>query len=203
MNQPTVMTRFLGRPRVAAALYVGCALAVLGWFGGAVPWWLGLMALCFVGTVRGAVREVRRYNDWWAAWQSMGSAPSAATAEPAVRGRKASSPRFKITVAALSLIVIPLLASLGDATFRLWLTLLWLGIAVYLVRKLASVRRSRVRGGVAGTVSAGARKKGAAPDVVAWVLPRASSSPSRADAMRRLPDYCARLLAVESARKSA
>ena len=31
-------------------------------------------------------------------------------------------------------------------------------------------------------------------DVVQWVLPPASSSPSRADAMRQVPDYCARLL---------
>jgi len=38
-------------------------------------------------------------------------------------------------------------------------------------------------------------QKAQGSDVVEWVLPRASSSPSRADAMRRLPEYSARLIA--------
>lgn len=195
MNSPTLMTRFLGKPRLATVLYVGCAAAVLGWFGGEVPWWLALMAIASLGSVRKAVRDVRRYNDWWGAWDAMGSAPSAATPAPAVRRRKPSSPWFRITVAALSLVVLPLLAPIGDDTFRRWLALLWLGIAVYLVVKLVSARRSRVHKGIAGTVSAGGNKTVAAPAVVEWALPRASSSPSRAEAMRGLPDYCARLIA--------
>jgi hypothetical protein len=193
----------LGKPRVAAACYIGCGLAVLGWYGGEIPWWLALIALCSVGSVRRSVQEVRRYNQWWGAWQSMGNEPSAPAPKVITRGRKASSPWLTITVASLSLMIIPMLADCVDDSVHHWLTLLWLGIAAYLVFKLASVRRSRVKKAVAGTAGVGGRKNGAAPDVVAWVLPRASSSPSRADALRRLPDYCSRLMAVERARGSA
>lgn len=200
MNPPTSMTRFLGKPRVSAALYVVCAVCVLGWFGGEVPWWLGLIALCNVGTVRKAVKDVRRYNQWSGAWAAMGNAPpiarSAARPKPAMRNRKASSPWAGVMVAALSLVIIPMLmrGARADDALCTWLTLLWLAMAVYLVWKLAHVRRAHVQI-VAGSAGAGRSKNSAAADVVEWVLPRASSSPSRADAMRRLPEYSARLMA--------
>jgi hypothetical protein len=199
MNPPTSMTRFIGKPRVATLLYVGCAVVVLGWAGGEVPWWLALAALCFFGTVRKAVQDVRRYNQWCTAWAAMGSAsapPRPATPKRPLRRRKASSPWAGVIVAAVSLVVIPVfIAAPGaDETLRHALTLLWCGMALYLVWRLAArLRRALFR--PAGTVSAGERKNGAAADVVEWVLPRASSSPSRADAMRRLPEYSARLIA--------
>jgi len=196
------MTRFLGKPRIAAVLYVGVALAVLGWVGGEIPWWLGLASLCFVGTVRKAVQDVRRYNQWCTAWQAMG--PASATPRPAtpkrpLRKRKASSPWASAIVAALSLVVIPVLIAApgADETLRHALTLLWLGMALYLLVKLAiNVRRARVQRG-AGTVSDGGSKTSASADVVEWMLPPASSSPSRADTMRRLPEYSARVMAAE------
>jgi hypothetical protein len=79
------------------------------------------------------------------------------------------------------------------------LTLLWLGTAGYLAWKLAvNARRAPLQRG-AGKVSAGASKSNrTAADVVEWVLPPASSSPSRADAVRQLPDYCTRLMALKS-----
>ena len=205
MNRPTRMTRLLGQPRVAAALYVGCVVAVLGWFGGAVPWWLGLMALCFVGTVRKAVNDVRRYKQWSAAWAAMGSAPAPsprpATAKQHLRG-KTSSRWTGAIAAALLLFIIPVVIATPGASeaARNGLTLLWLATAVYLLCKLViNVRPARAQKR-AGTVSAGASKTDAAADVVEWALPPASSSPSRADAMRRLPEYCARLLAAEQRR---
>ena len=52
MNRPTLMTRFIGRRLVAAVLLCRVARFVAdGWYG-AVPWWLGLAALCFAGAVR-------------------------------------------------------------------------------------------------------------------------------------------------------
>lgn len=203
MNGPTLTTRMLGRPRVAAALYIGCALAVLGWFGGEIPWWLALMAIATIGSVRKAGRKLRQYEEWWAAWDGMGSAPGAAPPKATTRASKPSSSRLGIAVAALSLAIIPLLLPMGDATFRRWLALLWLGVAVYLARKLASGRRARVRKAVAGTAGGGAGNDGRGDDVVKWALPRAPSSPSRADALRQLPDYCARLMEVERRRESA
>ena len=201
MNQPTAMTRWMGTPRIAGVLYVGLGLLVLGWAGGAVPWWLAIAALCFAGTVRKAGQDVRRYNQWWASWQAMGATGAAPrpAAKPSFRMRQKNAPPWVgVTIAALSLLVIPVfIAAPGaDEGLRQLLTLLWCGMALYLLWKLAArLRRAFVKG--AGTGSAGDRKSSATADVVAWVLPPASSSPSRADAMRQLPEYCARLITPE------
>jgi hypothetical protein len=73
------------------------------------------------------------------------------------------------------------------------LTLLWLAVALYLVLKLANRwRRAVVR--APASASAGASKNSAAWHGVEWMLLPATSSPSRADATRQLPDYCARLI---------
>lgn len=197
MKPPTYMTRFIGTPRVAAVLYFACSLTVLGWFGGEVHWWLALAALCFIGTVRKAVQNVRRYDQWWAAWQGMGNRTGAVTPKLVVRRRKSLSSWVNITVAALSLVIIPLfIAAPGaDEATRHWLALLWFGIAAYLLFKLAiSFRRARLKKS-AGTAGAGEGKASEAAEVVQWVLPRASSWPSRTDVMRNVPDYCARLMA--------
>jgi hypothetical protein len=190
MNPPTFITRFLGTPLVAVALYVGCAVAVLGWTRGEVPWWLALAAVGFVGTVRKAVGDVRRYKQWSAAWQAMGSAPGAGTPGPTVRRRNSSW--VNVTIAALSLLIIPIFVAApeADEALRNGLTLLWLSMAAYLLWRLAV----RVRG-VLFRKGAGVTKTSASADVVKWVLPRASSSPSRLDATRKVPDYCARLMA--------
>jgi hypothetical protein len=62
MTPPSASTRLIGKPAVAAVLYVASGLAAFEWIRGPVPWWLGIMALCFIGTVHNAVRELRRYN---------------------------------------------------------------------------------------------------------------------------------------------
>lgn len=195
MNRPSAMTRFLGQRRVAAALYVGCTVAVLGWFGGAVPWWMGFIALCFVGTVRKAVRDVRRYDQWRGDWDAMGSAPQPAPLKTGIRKRKASSPWVGVVVASVWLVIIPMvMRATGDDGLRNVLTLLWLANAGYLVIRLAvhfGGKRSSVKTAPAMPAPT---KANSAADVVQWVLPRASSSPSRAEAMRQLPGYCARLL---------
>jgi hypothetical protein len=209
MNPPFSITRFIGTPRNAKALYLSAGLVIFGWVGGALPWWLAVVALCFVSAVRKAEREVNRYDAWAAEWQAMGQkrlcgcghpectdGPAftrAATPKARIRRRKASSPWRGVIVAALSLLVIPVFIAApgtGNGTGKT-LTLLWLVVALYLVFKL--VRRRRVSKG-AGIVNAGASKNSAAVDVVEWALPPASSSPSRSDAMRSLPDYCARLI---------
>jgi hypothetical protein len=202
MNPPTSMTRLVGTPRTANVLYVGAGLLVFGWFGGAVPWWLGIVALCSVGTVRKAVLDVRRYDAWAADWQAMGRQGMASPrppAKPSFRMRNQNVPPWvSITIASLSLVVFPVLIAApgADETIRHTLTLMWLGMALYLLWKLAArLRRAFVK--AAGTTRAGDRKNGAATDVVAWVLPRASSSPSRADATRRLPEFSARVMTAK------
>jgi hypothetical protein len=193
------MTRFLGTPRVAAAFYIACSLTVLGWAGGEVHWWLALPALCFISTVRKAVKDVRRYDQWVGAWQAMGNPSGIVAPKPKVRRRKTTRPWIGITVASLSLTLISLLiiSPQTDAASRHDLTLLWWGIACYLLCKIAVTLRRKARQNRAGTASAGGGKSSGAVDVVEWMLPPASSSPSRAEAMRNVPDYCARLMAPQ------
>lgn len=199
MNQPTPMTRFVGRPRVAAMLYVGLGLLVLGWAGGEVSWWLGVTALCGAETVRRAVRDVRKYNQWWSAWQAIGAAsasPQPATLKPPLRKGRASS-WTGVLLAAVSFVVIPFLNTVPGTSLALreCLTVVWCFMVLYLVCKLAVtlVRGLRRKSGVSGTGLKEKTQSGAG-DVVEWVLPRASFSPSRADAIQNLPEYSARLI---------
>jgi hypothetical protein len=114
-----------------------------------------------------------------------------------VRRSKMVAPWAGVVVAAVSLVLIPVvMAAPGtDAALRQALTLMWCGDVLYLGWKVfARLRRSAVRS--AATAPAG-RSKETSPDVVEWVLPRASSSPSRADAVRRLPEYSARLIVTQ------
>jgi hypothetical protein len=182
MNQPTWVTRFIGTPRIAGVLYVGLGLLVLGWAGGEVSWWLGVVALCGVGTVRKAVRDVRNYNQWWTAWQAMGAAgasPRPATPKPPMRKRTASSSWVRVIVAAVSFVVIPFFVAVPGASeaLREGLTVVWCFMVLYLVYKLAVtiVRGLRRKSGVTGSKK---KAQGGPGDVVEWVLPRASSSPS-------------------------
>jgi hypothetical protein len=191
MNPPGFITRFLGTPLVAAALYVVCAAAMLGWTRGEVPWWLALAAVCFVGTVRKAVQDLRRYKQWYTAWQGMGSAEGVA-----VQKRKAS-PRWVTAAALCLLILIPLfIAQPGpDTALCNGLMLLWLGVAAYLLWKLAVSLWRVCSGRRTGVADASGNKTSTPADLVTWMLPRAASSASRAEAVRNVPEYCARLMA--------
>jgi hypothetical protein len=179
------------------ALYVVSIVVVAGWVGHAVPWWIGLIALYCVTSVRKAVKDMRHYNQWWASWHGMGSMPELVMPKPTVRKRKGSSPWTGAIAAALLLVIIPMAAAGADDGLLNFLALLWLGVAAYLVcRVAANLRRARTSVAVK---AAPAQSKNSAvlvavADVVQWMLPAASSSPSRSDAMRQLPDYCARLL---------
>ena len=186
MNPPTLITRFLGTPLVAAALYVGCAMVVLAWFGGEVHWWLAVAAVCFVGTVRKSVQNVRRYNQWYAGWQAMGNA------QGVTAPRRKRSSWFNVACALILLIVIPMfIAAPGpDKALSNALTWVWLAVVGYLLWKLAAGIRRACFGQRVNTVAASASKPNVSSDVVTWMLPRASSSASRVDAMRNVPEYC-------------
>jgi hypothetical protein len=193
------MTRFVGTPRVAAVLYVGLGLLVLGWAGGEVSWWMAIAALYGAGTVRKAVRDVRNYNQWWSAWQAMGAGgapPQEATLKPPLRKGRASS-WTRVLLAAVSFVVIPFFIAVPGASeaLREGLTVVWCFMVLYLVCKLTVtiVRGLRRKRGVTGTGLKEKTQSGAG-EVVEWVLPRALSSPSRADAIQNLPEYSARLI---------
>jgi hypothetical protein len=191
------MTRFLGTPRIANTLCLGCLGSVVAWYAGEIPWWLALGAVFFIPTVRKAVQDVRRYDQWFAEWQGMGNA-SREVAPKRPAHRQGVFPGWvNVTLAVLSLGVILIFVA-SPATsepVRRNLALFLLGFAVYLLCKtIVALRRRRLLR-VAGTASAGGSKTVATEEVVRWTLPRAASSPSRTDAMRNVPDYCARLMA--------
>jgi hypothetical protein len=199
MNPPTSMTRFLGTLRVATALYLGCLATIVGSFVGQVPWWLALGALFFVPTVRQAVRNVRRYDEWFAAWQDMGNVRGQATPGQPAQKRGLLPPWVNATLAVLSLTVILIFATSPVAnpavrrTSSLFLVVL---TPCFLCKAVVAFRRRRLKVST-NKLSAGDNKTNTTREVVRWMLPRALRSPSRADAMRNLPDYCARLMAPQ------
>ena len=96
------------------------------------------------------------------------------------------SRRGRILFAA-ALVLLPVLPVPKDSTMATVEFLVWLAAVLYLIL----VMMRAVLGPVAKRQQA---KAEAAP--VAWLLGRPSSSPSRAEATRNLPEYSARLLAA-------
>jgi len=193
MNPPTSVTRLLGKPRVATFFYVACGYAALGWIGGHLPGWLALTTLCFAGIARKAAQDLRRYNEWRAEWSAMGNRSAVA-----VEKRKTVSPWRSVLNAAICLLIIPMFIAVPQATepVRDILTLLWVGVAGYLLWRVAAI--------CSRPASKAANRAGEAPSrgntqsgVVECVLPLPSTSPTRIDASRRLPAYCARLIASQ------
>lgn len=196
MNPPTAMTRLLGTPRGAAVAYIGIALTVFGWINGAVPWWLGLIALCFTSTVRKSVLELRRYEAWAANWRAMGGyrAPVKPAKKAVGRGTLAVLAAGFFFMACVIWNMTPAGQKTPDGQTLMW----WLimGGFFWSAGKLIGSVRRRAGGMAKATPKARATTK-AAPtqaDVVEWTLPPASSSPSRLDVIRPLPEYAARLL---------
>ncbi len=183
MSRPSLIVRVAGSPLPALLLFLGYAALVLGWYEGQVVWWLALGAV--VGCLRtlSAIGQVRRYKAWLAEWNAMG-----AKDEPAPRPKKKNGGWVFVTLAAFLLLAIPAyLPQAHGQGFAPALVLLWGVAGLYLVFRIA---RSMTH-----------RKKERPPEQeqveatpVEWVLGRASSSPSRSEAARKLPEYSARLL---------
>lgn len=186
MNPPGLMTRLLGTLPMTIALYIGCATAVVAWTQGKASGWAAIGAVCLVQFVRKASAEMRRYKQRSAAWQAMGNAPEARK-----RRRIVISPRVQVALAVLSLLMVPLVigAFKSDPGLQNAMVLLWLVSAVRLLWAVAVRMR---QGRLSKKAEAGEAK--ASTDVVKWALPRASSSPSRAEATKHLPAYCVALL---------
>ena len=183
MNRPEPRIRFIGSPAGAGLAFAGSGLIVVGCARGALPWWLIFVAVAIAAQTKAAIAEVRRYEAWRKEWQAMG----ASTAPP--RAVKKHGRRWvPVTVAALLLVAIPAyLPRLQDYGGPVTVfECVWGAVALYLGFRIRQAVTRRTKNGGSG-------KAEAAP-VVAWLLGRASSSPSRADAMRELPEYSARLM---------
>jgi Na+/melibiose symporter-like transporter len=133
-----------------------------------------------------AVGRVRRYKAWLAEWNSMGARVEPG---PPPKEKRGGRRRVFVTSAALLVLVIPVyLPNLqGNEEWRTALTLLWVVACIYLVGLV-------LRGITQRMTKRRKAQREAATEPVEWMLSRASSSPSRSEAAKKLPDYCTRLL---------
>ncbi len=204
MNRPSIFTRLMGGRLVALVLLLASGAVILGWFADDAPWWFGTIALLTAMQTLAAVGQVRRYKDWSAKWQAMAEPVGAARPVPpnddkrAVRQNPASTAReprrgrLRVMVAALLALLIPVYVADASDTVSSALTCLWLAACLYLgFRLLAGLMR---RGDRKRHEQKAAPKQEAENPFVTLVMDRPSSSSSRAEAPRALPDYCARLL---------
>jgi hypothetical protein len=192
MNPPTSFERRLGARGGAALFGLLAAVAVAGWLGGAVPWWLAGFMVLIVPPVRKAGRKVRAYDAWLAEWQAMGGYEVTPT-----RKRKRTRTWQWVVCALVLVLGLPRVQAVPGSGFETMLNGLFDAACLYLVFALVRsilrrvLRRRKVRVEV-GKAKTEAEAKNAP---VAWLLPCASVSPSRAMAERSLPDYCVRLIA--------
>jgi hypothetical protein len=207
MKRPSALTRLMGAPLIALVLLLASGAVFVGWLAGGAPWWLGFIALFMALQTLSAVGQVSRYKAWSAKWQAMGEPVGAPRRIPPNRGEEvvrqtpASSPkeprrgRLRLIVAALLALAIPIYAGNGSDTVSPALTCLWLAACLYLAFRL--LRRLMRRSPKRHDQEAAPRTREAESAFVTWVMNRPSSSPSRAEATRALPDYCLRLLTEE------
>jgi len=186
MTRPPLLVRVAGSPLPALLLFFGYAAVVAGWYEGNVAWWLALAAVGASIRTLSAVGRVRRYKAWLAEWNAMG-----ATAEQPKRKEKRAGRRW-VTITGTALLLLAIAAGFGHLQSAdeqgMALTMLLVIACVCLLGLVfrSIKRRTRKR--------PKAEPEAPAALVVEWMLGRASSSPSRSEAARKLPEYSARLL---------
>jgi len=189
MNRPSLSVRVAGSRAGASLLFVLYVCVVMGWYQSDVPWWLALGAVGAALRTLRAVVQVRRYKAWLADWEAMGE-PINAPRQPQPAKRRPYGWVFftgAVLLAVGTPFSVPPGTKLSDTA-----TLLWEGACLYLVcfvvwKLFLLSRRAFIR-------SSAQRQAKAEDAPVAWLVPRASSSPSRASAESNLPDYAARLI---------
>jgi hypothetical protein len=194
MNRPSLSVRLAGSPRGALLLFICYGVIWYGWYEGHTVWWVAL------GTVGAALRTLRarrdlqRYKAWLADWQAMGAQVVEAPQQQPLPKKKRRRARAFVTASALLVLAIPLLLPSTDKTGTLgpMLAVLWCVACLYLVFALVRGLLRRRAGGHRAETQITTATDEAAP--VAWLVDRPSSSPSRAEAERDLPEYCARLI---------
>lgn len=186
MNRPGLGVRLAGSPRVAVVLYLGYAAVVLGWYEGYVAWWLAVIAVGAAKRTVSAMGELRRYQTWAADWQAIG-ADHDEPPPPTIK----KSRRWMLPAGAAGLIlIIPfcLPERQDHAELAGVLALLWLGACLFLGFAFLRYIKRRVK------LPKTPAKVLTDALPVAWLLSRAASSPSRAEATRNLPEYTTRLI---------
>jgi hypothetical protein len=191
MTQPTFAKRLAGRPPVTAALFLTYGLLILGWLNGGVSWWLAFIAVIAAFRTFRAYREMRTYNTWLASWRAMGTDDSAAPAPAPVANKR--NGRTLVIIAVLVAVVLPV--AFQGSTPPPGVVWLWVLFLLFLAGKVLYQFGRVGRRLLARPARQAAKAESVEKDApVAWLLPRAASSPSLAEAERRLPEYSARLL---------
>jgi H+/gluconate symporter-like permease len=191
MRRPPLTVRFFGSPPVALAVVAVAAVAVVGWYQDHIRIWLAIGAVVAAWRSLGAVTWKRRYKAWVADWQAIGAEEEAPRAK---KKRKYGWALITVALLLLALVILPLCQpgpereSWHEAVTVTWLATCLLAVLVPVVtlvravlRRITSRRKARAE-----------TQAKTAP--VAWLVARPSSSPSRAEVERALPEYCARLL---------
>ena len=185
MNRPSLLARTVGSPLVALSLYVVYAVVLLDWYIDRLPWLLAAGAVWAAIQTMAAAEEVSRYRVWAVEWQAMDESIDPKPLPPPKRKRG------KLSMLTIAMVLLSIPAQLGQlqdqqALFTfiacLW-GLAWLYLAVRLMR---SIKRGAAKRLESKAVDAG----------VTWLLGPATSSPSRAEALREIPEYCARLISA-------
>ncbi len=185
MNRPHFLVRVAGSPLPAFVLFLVYAAIVAGWYQGAVPWWLALAAIGAFFRTLSAIGQVRRYKAWVAEWNAM-------DAKEQPRPKDKPTRRWKsVTAAVFLFLAIPMCFPhlLVSPESRTALMLLWSLASSYLFVSLVRGIRQWVRN------RSIVQQEAAAPQVD-WMLGRASSSPTRSEATRKLPEHCIGLLSA-------
>jgi hypothetical protein len=172
-------------------LFLCYVTIVVGWYQGTVVWWLALATVGASIRTLSAVGQLRRYKAWLAEWSAMGGKEDAA---PPPRNKPAGR-RTVTCIAVLLLLVIPSWTRhiQGNEGFRSALILFWFASLIYLVGLVLRCMVRWIKKRTVVQLPTGGAAESAIP-TVEWMLGPASSSPSRAEAERQLPEYCIRLL---------
>lgn len=187
MKTPPLTTRFLGNPVVALCMWVWLLHALAGWYLQQPSIGETIFAGCFAVCSLSSWRKMRVHQAWLRQWNDTGRDETGTPARIPASGRRKSALMFFLPVVALMLLL--LAANNAPADGMPLLRLLSLGCVAWLVvatlvrkfRKHSEVRESR-------------SVKAEAPSIVAWVAGPAGCAPSRSDACKDLPDYCARIM---------
>lgn len=185
MTRPPLIVRVAGSPLPAFLLFLGYAAIVAGWYQDQIVWWVALATVGAAMRTLSAIGRVRRYKAWLAEWNAMG-----AKEEPARPPKEKRGGRHWL-IALLLLLAIPACFThlQVNEQWRGALILLWIAACIYLVGLvLRSITRRMTKRPKAQP------KTEATTTPVEWMLDPATSSPSRFEAARKLPEYCTRLL---------
>jgi Na+/melibiose symporter-like transporter len=185
MSRPPLLVRVAGSPLPAFLLFLVYAAIIVSWSQGEAPWWLALVAVGASIRTLSAIGRLRRYKAWLAEWNAIG-----ATDQPDPKEKRGGRRRMLITGSVLFLLTVPTCFRYLQSNDELGIALTLLSVIVCLCLLGVVLRNTRRRINKRRKVE----PEAADAPVVEWMLGQASSSPSRSEAARKLPEYSARLL---------